>query len=69
MLGFLATEMQFEFLGSVFIGDTVTCTVTMTEKDEAARRIRGEASYVNQDGVEVLRARFDGFPSLLRLER
>ena len=69
MLGFLATEMQFEFLGSVFICDTITCTVTMAEKDEAVRRIRGEASYVNQDGVEVLRARFAGFPSLLRLAR
>ena len=69
MLGFLAREMAFEFLAPVYIGDTITCTVTMTEKDEAQRVIRGTASYVNQDGVEVLRARFAGFPSLVRLAR
>ena len=69
MLGFLAREMTFEFLAPVYIGDTITCTVIMTEKDEAQRVIRGTASYVNQDGVEVLRARFAGFPSLVRLAR
>jgi acyl dehydratase len=67
LIGFLATEMAFEYLGSVFVGDTITCTVTMTEKDAAQRLIRGAASYVNQDGKEVLRARFSGFPSLVRL--
>src|SRR5215216_7112303 len=69
MLGFVAREMAFEFLAPVYIGDTITCTVTMTEKDEAQRVIRGTASYLNQDGVEVLRARFAGFPSLVRLAR
>jgi acyl dehydratase len=69
MLGFLATEMQFEFSGSVFVGDTITCTVTITEKDLERRLVRGTASYTNQDRVEVLRARFGGFPSLIRLAR
>ena len=69
LLGFLATELNFEFGGSVFVGDTITCTVTMTEKDEARRRIRGTADYVNQDGQQVLRATFAGFPSLVRLAR
>jgi 3-hydroxybutyryl-CoA dehydratase len=69
MLGFLATRMEFEYLASVYVGDTITCTVTMTEKDEAKRLIHGTANYVNQDGAEVLRARFSGFPSLVRLAR
>jgi acyl dehydratase len=69
LLGFLATRMEFEYLASVYVGDTVTCTVTMAEKDEARRLIHGTASYVNQEGREVLRARFSGFPSLVRLAR
>ena len=69
LIGFLATEMSFEYLAAVYVGDTITCTVTMTEKDEAKRLVRGTASYVNQDGKEVLRARFSGFPSLVRLAR
>ena len=69
MLGFLATRMEFEYLAPVYVGDTITCTVTITEKDEASRLIRGAASYVNQDGREVLRATFSGFPSLIRLAR
>jgi 3-hydroxybutyryl-CoA dehydratase len=69
LLGFLATEMSFEYLAPVFIGDTVDCTVTVAEKDEAKRRIVASAGFVNQDGVEVLRARFAGFPGLVRLAR
>jgi acyl dehydratase len=69
LIGFLATEMSFEYLAAVYVGDTITCTVTMTEKDEAQRLVRGTASYVNQDGAEVLRALFSGFPSLVRLAR
>lgn len=69
LLGFLATRMEFEYLASVFVGDTITCTVTMTEKDEPNRLIHGTARYVNQAGLEVLRARFSGFPSTLRLAR
>jgi 3-hydroxybutyryl-CoA dehydratase len=40
MLGFLATEMQFEFVGAVYVGDTVTCTLTFVERDEQRRRFR-----------------------------
>lgn len=67
MLGFLATEMTFEYLAPVFIGDTITCVVTFTEKDEQKRRAIGQVSYHNQDGVEVLRGQFSGFPGQLRL--
>ena len=67
MLGFLATEMSLQYLLPVYVGDTITCTVTLVEKDEAQRRIIGAASFVNQDGTEVLRGRFSGFPAQVRL--
>ncbi len=69
MLGFLGTEMSFEYLAPVYVGDTITCTVTVTEKDEEKRRVNATAGFVNQSGVEVLRARFSGFPGRIRLAR
>ncbi len=69
LLGFLATEMSFEYTAPVFVGDTVTCTVTVAEKDEEKRRIEATTTFVNQDGVEVIRASFGGFPGRIRLAR
>jgi len=69
MIGFLATEMHFHYLASVYIGDTITCTVTFTEKDEQKRLVHATASLVNQDGVEVLKSSFSGFPADIRLAR
>ena len=69
LLGFPATEMSFEYLAPVFVGDSVSCTVTVVEKDEAKRRVAASAGFFNQDGVEVLRARFSGFPGRIRLAR
>lgn len=69
LLGFLATEMSFQFLAPVFIGDTITCTVTIVEKDETKRVVTGAAALVNQDKLEVARATFKGFPSQARLTR
>ncbi len=69
LLGFLATEMTFRYLGPVFVGDTITCTVTISEKDEEKRRIAASAEFVNQEGAEVLRASFGGFPGRVRLAR
>ncbi|GHF92548.1 hypothetical protein GCM10017783_00390 [Deinococcus piscis] len=68
MLGFLAAEMHFEFLRPVYVGDTVTCTVQVTEKDAEARRLRCEARLTNQAGELVIRARFSGFPTQPRLQ-
>jgi 3-hydroxybutyryl-CoA dehydratase len=68
LLGFLATEMHFEFLAGVYVGDTVTCTVTFLERDERRRRLTGEATCVNQEGRHVLRAGFQGFPAQVRLK-
>lgn len=69
MIGFLATEMSFEYLAPVFAGDTITCTVTVLEKDEPRRRVECGADFVNQDGTQVIRARFAGFPGQVRLSR
>ncbi|MBA2286736.1 MAG: MaoC family dehydratase [Ktedonobacteraceae bacterium] len=69
MIGFLATEMHFEFASAVYIGDTITCTVTIAEKDEVKRLLQASAVFLNQDGVEVLRAQFSGFPAHVRLAR
>jgi len=67
MIGFLATEMHFHYVESVYIGDTITCTVTFMEKDAEKRLFRVMGTFVNQHGVEVLRARFSGFPANVRL--
>lgn len=67
MVGFLATQMTFDFLAPVFPGDTITCTVAFGERDVALRRMVGSARFENQDGEEVLRARFSGFPAQVRL--
>ncbi len=67
LLGFLATEMHFEYLAPVYVGDTITCVVTFVEKDAQKRRMTGKAVFHNQDGVEVLRASFSGFPGMVRL--
>ena len=69
LLGFLATEMSFDYLGPVFVGDTISCNVTIAEKDEEKRRVKATAGFVNQDDVEVLRAMFAGFPGRIRLAR
>ncbi len=69
MIGFLATAMEFQFVASVYIGDTITCTVTISEKDEEKRTVKATASYINQDGATVLHARFGGFPADIRLAR
>jgi 3-hydroxybutyryl-CoA dehydratase len=47
MLEFHATEMSFEYLVAVYPSDTVTCTVTIAEKDEEKRCITGETEFTN----------------------
>ncbi|GAC1568663.1 MAG: MaoC family dehydratase [Ktedonobacteraceae bacterium] len=69
MIGFLATEMHFHYVEAVYIGDTITCTVTFNEKDLEKRLFRAKATFVNQNGEEVLRAEFSGFPANVRLAR
>jgi acyl dehydratase len=67
MIGFLASEMEFKFVSPVYVGDTITCTVTFVQKDEVKRKLRARATYVNQSGEEVLQCTFAGFPADVRL--
>jgi acyl dehydratase len=53
----------------VYVGDTITCTVTVLEKDEPRRRVECGVDFVNGEGAQVLRARFAGFPGQVRLAR
>ena len=69
LLGFIATEMRFQYLAPVYVGDTITCTVTFVAKDEETRRFTADVTYVNQDGKPVLAASFAGFPCDIRLAR
>lgn len=69
LLGFLAAEMSFRFVAPVYIGDTVTCTVTVEEKDAARRAVACGVRAATADGREVLVARFSGFPGQVRLAR
>ncbi|WIG58617.1 MAG: MaoC family protein [Ktedonobacterales bacterium] len=69
MIGFLAQEMSFQYVAPVYIGDTITCTVTFIAKDAEQRLLTGSARCLNQDGAEVLRGTFNGFPAQVRLAR
>ena len=67
MLGFLATEMSFEFHAPVYLGETITCEVIIVTKDEARRRVSAEVRCTNEAGIVVVAARFSGFPVRPRL--
>ena len=67
LLGILATEMHFQYLKPVYIGDTVTCVVTVVKKDVEKRTLVMHAAFTNQDALEVLSAQFNGFPANIRL--
>ncbi len=58
-IGWLASEMNFRFKKPVYFGDTIECSLTITEIDRR-NRARAEAIYRNQDGVVVLEAELAG---------
>jgi len=59
---FLATEMSFEFLAPVYIGETITAEAEIIELDEGRTWVKLGCRCVNQTGKEVLRAVVRGFP-------
>ena len=59
-MGWLASGMSFSFLRPVYIGDTVTCTMTILSVT-AKQFARAEVSFVNQTGAKVMRAQLEGF--------
>ncbi len=66
MLATLASEMHFEFLAPVFIGDTITCTVTIDEVDDRGV-VKARAEFSNASEERVLVAGFTGKPMRPRL--
>jgi 3-hydroxybutyryl-CoA dehydratase len=58
-IGWLASGISFRFKRPVYFGDTITCTLTITEIDEKCRA-KADAVLVNQDGDVVLTAHLTG---------
>ena len=58
---FLASEMSFEFLGSVYIGDTVMAESEIIEVSERGW-VRLAGRVIGPDGNDVLRATIRGYP-------
>jgi len=59
-VGWLASGMEFRFLRPVYIGDTITCRVTIEEVDER-NFARAGGIFTNQDALRVLEATVTGF--------
>jgi len=59
-VAWLASGMEFRFLSPVYIGETITCRVTIEEVDERGFA-RAEGIFTNQDGQKVLEATLTGF--------
>jgi 3-hydroxybutyryl-CoA dehydratase len=53
----VSIEDRFWFTGPVHYGDTITFDVWIAERDEDTRTLVWEASAVNENGREVLKAR------------
>lgn len=53
----VSIEDRFWFTGPVFYGDTLTIEVWIADKDEETRTLVWEASALNEEGKEVLKAR------------
>jgi acyl dehydratase len=59
-IGWLATVMNFRFKQPVYFGDTIICSLKITDIDNHHRRARAEAIYRNQENVIVLEAELAG---------
>ena len=58
-LAWLASEMVLGFRKPTYPGDTITCTLTITELDDR-RRATAEVRFTNQRGEQVLEATLRG---------
>jgi acyl dehydratase len=59
-VGWLASGMEFRFLHPVYIGETITCRITIKEVDQR-NFSRALGIFTNQDGQRVLEATLTGF--------
>lgn len=62
----LASDIAFEFLAPVYIGDTITATCTVAEVDAARGWARVEMTCANGNNQLVARGTVQGFPARLR---
>ena len=55
-INLIASEMTFAFHRPVFVGDTITCEVTLTELEPQEKYFKLNSSWVcrNQNGKEVM---------------
>ncbi len=58
-VGWLATGMNFKFLGPVYFNDTITCTVTITQIQENGRA-EADAVFINQENKKIGMASMTG---------
>ena len=58
-VGWLATGMEFKFIKPVYFGDTICCTVTITEIAQGGRAEAG-ATFTNQNGAQIGHAQLTG---------
>jgi 3-hydroxybutyryl-CoA dehydratase len=59
-LGWLATTMSFTFRRPVYFGETIRCTLTITDVDERCFA-QAWAVFTNPAGEPVVEARLEGF--------
>ncbi len=59
---FMASEMHFEFIAPVYIGETITAEAEVVSVQASNRKVTLRCSCTNMDGKEVLRAEVVGFP-------
>lgn len=59
-VAWLASAMEFQFLRPVYIGETITCRLTIEEVDQRGFA-RATGIFSNQDGQSVLEATLKGF--------
>ena len=58
-MGWLASHFDIQFIKPVYLGDTITCTVTLHDIDEKDR-VKATAGFVNQNGIKVIEAVLEG---------
>lgn len=56
----LASGMRFSFLKPVYVGDTVTCEMTIVEVDQRGKAL-ARARFTNQEGELVMEAELQGY--------
>ena len=66
---FLATEMHFEFLGPVFVGDTVTAVAEVVEHNAKKGWVWLDCQVHNMENEAVLKARIKGYPGHFQTEQ